>query len=69
MGTSEEAKGKLKEAAGGLAGNENLEREGQAQAEKGEAQREAHEAEAQAKGHEAEAREKELRERAAQEFK
>ncbi len=69
MGSFEEAKGRVKEAAGDLAGNQDLEREGEAQAEKGEAQREAHEAEAKVKGHEAEARENELRERAAQESK
>jgi uncharacterized protein YjbJ (UPF0337 family) len=66
MGVFEEAKGKIKEAAGDLTNNPDLQREGEAQAEKGEAQREATEARAEAKAHEAKAKEKELEQKAAQ---
>lgn len=62
-GTVEELKGKAKEAAGTLAGNEDLEREGEAQQEKAGAQRDVakHEAQADAARAEAQAREAEQR--------
>lgn len=66
MGVFEEAKGKAKEAVGDLTNNPDLQREGEAQAEKGEAQREATEARTEAKAHEAKAKEKELEQKAAQ---
>ena len=69
MSRSEEAKGRIKEAAGDLLGNEHLEREGEAQSEKEQAQQEAHEAQSEARRHDVAAREEEARERAAQELK
>ncbi|GAA1206466.1 CsbD family protein [Prauserella alba] len=47
-GAVESAKGRLKQAAGALAGQDSLEREGRQQREKGEAQREAEQKEAEA---------------------
>ena len=47
-GTIEGVKGKVKEAAGALTGNEELQREGVAQGEKADAQREVAEKEAEA---------------------
>ena len=41
MGIVEEAKGKIKEAVGDITDNPELQEEGRAQAEKGEAEREA----------------------------
>jgi uncharacterized protein YjbJ (UPF0337 family) len=41
MGASDEAKGKLKEAAGSLSGSDDLRNEGQAQQKKGEHEDEA----------------------------
>jgi uncharacterized protein YjbJ (UPF0337 family) len=58
MGAIEEIKGKVKEAAGDLTNNPDLEREGAAQKEKGEAEVDADKARAEAKAHEAKAREK-----------
>ncbi len=62
-GAVEGIKGKAKEAAGVVSGNDELEREGEAQQEKAEAQRdvaakeaEAEKARAEAAGHEAEQR-------------
>ena len=55
MGAFEEAKGRLKEAAGDLTGNPDLQREGEAQNEKGRAEREAAQARAEARAHEAKA--------------
>ena len=46
MGTFEEAKGKFKQAAGDLTDDPDLQREGQAQSEMGEAEREVTEARA-----------------------
>jgi uncharacterized protein YjbJ (UPF0337 family) len=69
MGVFEEAKGKAKEAVGDLTNNPDLQREGEAQASKGEAEREATEARAEAKAHEAKAKEKELEQQVAQETK
>jgi uncharacterized protein YjbJ (UPF0337 family) len=69
MGVFEEAKGKVKEAAGDITNNPDLQREGQAQKEKGEAEREATEARAEAKTHEVKAKEKELEQEAAENAK
>ena len=69
MGAMEEAKGKLKQVAGDLIDDPDLEHEGQAQEEKGEAEREATEAEAKAKAHEVRAKEKELEQEAAERAK
>jgi uncharacterized protein YjbJ (UPF0337 family) len=66
MGVFEEAKGKVKEAAGDLVNDPDLQREGQAQQDKGEAEREATEARAEAKAHEAKAKEKELEQEVAE---
>ena len=55
MGVFEEAKGKAKEAVGDLTDNPDLQREGQAQKEKGEAERQATQARVEAKAHEANA--------------
>lgn len=66
MGVFEEAKGKVKEAAGDLTNNPDLQREGQAQADKGAAEREATEARAEAKAHEAKAKAKEVEQEAAE---
>ena len=52
MGIFEEAKGKLKEAAGDVSGNEALKAEGDAQADKGAEERKATEAQAKAQAHE-----------------
>ncbi len=64
-GVGEELKGKVKEAAGVLVGDEDLEREGEAQQDKADAQRDVarHEAKADAARAEAEAREAEQRSR------
>lgn len=69
MGIFEEAKGKAKEAVGDLTDNTDLQREGKAQADKGQAEREATEARAEANSHEAKAKEKELEQEAAQDTK
>ena len=69
MGVFEEAKGKIKEGVGDLTNNPDLQREGKAQADKGEAEREATEARAEAKAHEVKAKEKELEQEAAEEAK
>jgi uncharacterized protein YjbJ (UPF0337 family) len=53
MGVGEELKGKVKEAAGDLTGNESLKTEGEAQADKGAEERKATQAQAEAKAHEA----------------
>jgi len=66
MGVFEEAKGKVKEAAGDLTNNPELKEEGRAQQEKGEAEVEATKARTEAKAHEAEAKEKEFEQKAAQ---
>jgi uncharacterized protein YjbJ (UPF0337 family) len=69
MGVFETAKGKVKEAVGDVTDNEDLQREGHAQKEKGKAETEATEARAEAKGHEAKAREKELEQEIAEDNK
>ena len=65
-GIVEEVKGRAKEAAGKLVGNESLEREGQAQQDKAEAQREVAAKEAGAEKARAEAAVHEARQRAEQ---
>ena len=62
-GGVEDVKGRVKEAAGTLLGDKNLEREGEAQQEKADAQRDvaAHEAKAEAARAEARAHEAEQR--------
>lgn len=52
MGVFEEIKGKTKEVVGEVTGNEALEQEGSAQADKGAEQRKADAAQAEAKAHE-----------------
>lgn len=69
MGAFEELKGKVKEAAGDLTDDPDLQHEGHAQAAKGEHEREATEARAEAKAHEAKAEAREAEQRAAQEMK
>ncbi len=69
MGTFEEAKGKVKEGIGDLTDNPDLQREGGAQADKGEAEREATEARTEAKAHEVKAQEKEVQQEAAEKAK
>lgn len=56
MGAFEAAKGKIKEVAGDLTNDAELEQEGKAQKDKGEAEHEADKARAEAKAHEAEAK-------------
>ena len=56
MGAFEEAKGRAKKAAGDIADNPDLRKEGEAQSEKGKAEREAMEARAKAKAQEEKAR-------------
>jgi uncharacterized protein YjbJ (UPF0337 family) len=55
MGIAEEAKGKVKQAAGDLLDNDSLKAEGDAQASKGAEERKETEARAEAKAHEAKA--------------
>jgi uncharacterized protein YjbJ (UPF0337 family) len=69
MGVFEEAKGKVKEMAGDVTNNPDLEREGAAQKKKGEAEREATEARAEARAHEAKAESHEVEQRIAEESK
>ncbi len=65
-GVVEDVKGKAKEAAGSLVGNEELEREGEAQQSKAEAQRDVAKHEADAEKSRAEAEAQEAQQRAAQ---
>ena len=65
-GAAEDLKGRVKEAAGTLMGNSDLEREGEAQQEKAEAQRDVAEHEAKADAARAEARAHEAEQRANQ---
>ena len=62
-GVVEDLKGKAKDVAGSITGNEKLEREGEAQQSKAQAEREvaSHEAKAEAKRAEAEAQEAQQR--------
>ncbi len=69
MGAFEEAKGKVKETVGDVTDNPDLQREGRAQRDKGEAERQASQARAEAKVHEAKAKGKEFEQEAAQERK
>ncbi len=66
MGSFEETKGKLKEAAGDLTENPELEREGSAQQDKAEAEHDAEQARAQARSEESAAQQSEREEGAAQ---
>ncbi|HVL99648.1 MAG TPA: hypothetical protein VM324_10200 [Egibacteraceae bacterium] len=65
-GVGEELKGSAKKAAGQLAGNERMEREGEAQREKSDSEREAEQAQAQADEKQSEALRKEAEQRANQ---
>ncbi|GAB0104266.1 hypothetical protein JMUB6875_32400 [Nocardia sp. JMUB6875] len=65
-GVVEGVKGKVKEAAGTVLGNENLREEGRAQQDKAEAQRDAAKKEAQAEKDRAQAAAEEKRQRAQQ---
>ena len=56
MGLLEEAKGRLKQAFGDLTGNPKVQKEGEAQSEKGRAEREATEARMRARAQESKAR-------------
>lgn len=69
MGSFEEAKGKLKEAAADVTDNPDLQREGEAQAEKGASEREATEARAEARAREAQAEAHEAEQQVAQRTK
>ncbi len=69
MGSFEETKGKLKEAAGDLTENSELEREGTAQHDKAESQQEAEKARSQARTDESAAAQSEREEREAQQDK
>ena len=65
-GVVEDVKGKAKEAAGTITGNEDLEREGEAQQSKAEAQRDVAKHEADAEKSRAEAQAQEAQQRAAE---
>ena len=65
-GAAEDLKGRVKEAAGTLVGNRDLEREGEAQQEKAEAERDVAEHEAKAGAARAEARAHEAEQRSHQ---
>lgn len=69
MGVFEEAKGKVKEMAGDVLNDPDLEREGAAQKEKGEAEREATQARAEARAHEVKAEAHETEQRVAEQSK
>lgn len=69
MGAFEEAKGKVKEAIGDLTDNEDLQREGNAQKEKGQDEREATKARGEAKLHEAKAEAHEAEQKVAEHAK
>ena len=66
MGVFEEAKGKVKQAAGDLTDNEALKTEGEAQADKGAEERKATEAQAEAQAHEKKAAMHEAKQEAAE---
>jgi uncharacterized protein YjbJ (UPF0337 family) len=66
VGIAEEAKGKLKQAAGKITGREDLEAEGDAQAEKGAEERKATQARAAAQVHEKKAEAYESKQKAAE---
>jgi uncharacterized protein YjbJ (UPF0337 family) len=69
MSAFEETKGKLKEAAGDLTDDQNLQSEGTAQEQKADAQQGADQARAQARSDETAAQQDEQQERAAQQDK
>ena len=69
MGVFEEAKGKVKEAVGDVTNNPDLQREGQAQEDKGRNEREATQARAEAKAHEGKAKAHEVEQQAAEQTK
>jgi uncharacterized protein YjbJ (UPF0337 family) len=69
MGVFEEGKGKAKETIGNLTNDSNLQQEGLAQQEKGEAERQAAQERAKAKAHDVESKEKELEQQAAESTK
>jgi uncharacterized protein YjbJ (UPF0337 family) len=66
MGILEEAKGKVKQAAGDLSDNETLKTEGDAQADKGAEERQETESRAAAKTHEEKAKAYEEKQQAAE---
>lgn len=66
MSKMEKAKGSVKEAAGDLVGNDDLEREGEAQQERGEHMDNAEDAREDAQDHENKARKAESEQRANQ---
>ena len=66
MGAFEETKGKLKQAAGDITENPELQREGAAQQDKAEAAQDAQQARAEARAKEAAADEKEVEQAVAQ---
>ena len=66
MGVLEEAKGKVKQAAGDVTGNDALKVEGEAQADKGAEERKATEAQAKAQAHEKKADMHEQKQKAAE---
>jgi uncharacterized protein YjbJ (UPF0337 family) len=69
MGIFEDAKGRAKKAAGDIAGNPDLQKEGEAQSEKGKAEREATENRAKARAQEEKARVREGQQEASEEQK
>jgi uncharacterized protein YjbJ (UPF0337 family) len=69
MGVFEEAKGRAKKAAGDIADNADLRKEGEAQSEKGKAEREAAENRAKAKAQEEKARVREGQQEASEQQK
>jgi uncharacterized protein YjbJ (UPF0337 family) len=69
MGIFEDAKGRAKKAAGDIAGNPDLQKEGEAQSEKGKAEREATENRAKARAQEEKARVREGQQEASEEHK
>jgi uncharacterized protein YjbJ (UPF0337 family) len=69
MGIFEKAKGKAKQVVGDVTDDPELQAEGRAQKDKGEAEHEADKAKVEAKAHEAKAKEKELEQEAAERAK
>jgi len=69
MGLFEEAKGRVKKAAGDLVDNPDLEKKGEAQSEKGKAEREATEERAKARAQEEKARLREGQQKASEQQK
>ena len=69
MGIFEKAKGKAKQVVGDVTDDPELQAEGRAQKDKGQAEHEADKAKVEAKAHEAKAKEKELEQEAAERAK